>query len=237
MLRAAVRTRRPIRPIRPPARTVAARTRAGGQRTATPSAVRPTPPPAPPIVDYSSDPLLLQTRALSQRNLAGARAAALAARTGQLEQFGYDPALASLYPDANVAGAARANPNSVLAQLARANTQRVRGINEGASAHNLYYSSYRGQELGRNAAAYQSDQQTAAQTLRNALAGIGSSLTGVEQTEQERVMGAEQDAYLRALQYALANPTAGGAGIMRTATPAARNITALRGSLLRRRRP
>jgi hypothetical protein len=159
--------------------------------------------------------MLLQIRALSQQNVAGAQAAAAAARTQALEQYGYDPSLGSLYGDPTVAATAQANPTSTLAQLARANAARQTNINESLNrpGTNLFYSSTRGQQLAENAYAYQGEQQAAAQKLAEALSGISGSLAGTLGSEQGRVTDAETAAYQRALDYALANPVTPAAAL------------------------
>lgn len=222
--------RRPIRPVSTPLRGANPGSPARG---AGPAQQQPPQQPQAPTVDYSSDPILLQIRALSQQNLAGAQAAATAARTQALEGYGFDGSLN--YGDANTAAVAKANPNSVLAVLARANDQRQRGITNADNSRNLFYSSAYSNDLSRNAQAYQGEQQSAAERLRDILGGITSSLASSQQSEAERVAQAEQDAYERALAYQLANPSAAPAARTITATPASRTLSALRNQLLRRR--
>jgi hypothetical protein len=181
-------------------------------------------------------------RALSQRNVAGAQAAAAAARTQALEQYGYDPSLgAGFYGDPATAAVAQANPSSTLAQLARANALRQTNINEAANKAHLFYSSTRGQQLAENAYAYQGEQQSAAQKLAEALAGISSGYAGTLTGEESRVTQAETDAYNRALDYAIANPVTPASAlappVAKPVKPAAKKLPRAASLLVRRAMP
>jgi hypothetical protein len=151
--------------------------------------------------DYSADPILQQIRALAIRNEAAAQAQAGDSRRQALLSFGYVPGLD--YGDAATAEAARQSPFSVVQQLARTHGQRVRSLDENLNKSNLYYSSYRGQQLGNEATAYLGEQAGAQEKLQGILGSISSGLAGARQTEAERVAQAEQDAYQRALERAL----------------------------------
>jgi hypothetical protein len=183
-------------------------------------------------------------RALSQRNVAGAQAAAAAARTQALEQYGYDPSLgAGFYGDPATAAVAQANPTSTLAQLARANAARQTNINESLNrpGTNLFYSSTRGQQLAENAYAYQTEQQSAAQRLAEALAGISGGYAGTLAGEQGRVTDAETAAYQRALDYAIANPVTPASAlappVVKPVKPAAKKLPRAASLLVRRAMP
>lgn len=151
--------------------------------------------------DYSSDPILQQIRALAIRNDATAESQAADARRQELLNYGYVPGLD--YGDQATATAAQQSPFSVLAQLQRSHDQRTRSIDENTNRANLYYSSYRGQQLGNEGTNYLGDQANASQHLQGVLAQIAGNLASAKQTSQERIMQAEQDAYQRALSNAL----------------------------------
>jgi hypothetical protein len=209
---------RPKRPKATPmaARRVVARTTPKRPKaTAAKPAVTPpaipgapaAPPVTPPIVDYSNDPNLLKIRALSQANIAGAQAAETGLRSQAVEQYGYDPSQADLYGDPLVAGAAQANPNSTLNQLARVHAQRPPNVNESMNKAHLFYGTARGTELGNEATTYVGEQQDAASKLRGLLAGYATDTLNTTQTNEGNVTTAEQQAYQDALDWALKYPT------------------------------
>lgn len=164
-------------------------------------------PGGPTIDQLSTDPILMQIAAAGQRQVQDARSAALANAENDLIGYGgvsvpdslrsaysadtTNPILAAL-TDANTAKAAAANPDSTLARLLNQNTLNEAGLNQNENAHNLFYSSTRGNDLGTLANSYRSAQNDAAANLAQLL---GQANTGVLDAEQ----GA-QDNYLNALQ-------------------------------------
>jgi hypothetical protein len=162
-----------------------------------------------PSVDFSGDPILAQIQALALQNNAAAEASATAQRQKALIAFGYDPALQSLYGDQNTSSAAQQNPFSTLANLGRQHTQRQTALNQNLNQHNLFYSSYRGQQLQNEGTQYLGEQAAAQQALQGQLDAIQNNLLSERQNSQQQVSQAYQDAYSRALQTALAN---GGVG-------------------------
>lgn len=206
--------RRAVRPtrasIRGPQRTAIARPNAPVRPTIA-SAVAPV-AGGGSSMDYSSDPMLQRARALAQQNIASAQAAELAQRQAALIDYGFDPNFASLYGDQNAAGAAKGNTMSVLARLARQHEDRARNLDENLNKSNLYYSGYRGTQIAREGQDYLGEQYTAAQQLRALLSGYSGQLAGVRSNENERVYNAEQDAYQRALDFALQYGGGGGGG-------------------------
>jgi len=181
-----------------------------------------TPPGSPYSFDFTADPVLQTIRAMSERNISAAEAAATGARSTALESFGYDPALESLYGDANVAGVARANPFSTLSTISRAHAQRGRDLSGALAQRNLGYSSYGNEQVANEQHAYLGEQTAATQKLQQALAAISEGVAGTRETEAERDAQAAQDAYERALNFALehggAPPGAGPAAASGTAT-------------------
>lgn len=155
------------------------------------------PQPLNPTPGWESDADLQRIRALSQQNLAGASASELAQRKQALQSFGYDPALQGLYPDEASAEVARQNPFSVLANLSRAHSERTRNLDENLNKSNLFYSGYRGTQLGNEATQYLGEQSQAQTTLQGLLTGLANQLLAAKSAEQERVSSAESDAYNR----------------------------------------
>jgi hypothetical protein len=184
---------------------------------------------------WQSDPVLQQITQLQQANLATAEAHALAARKEALINYGYDENLQSLYGDQGTQGSAQANPFSVLAQLAHTHEQRQTNLNQALNKANLYYSSYRGQQLGQEGQQYLGERAAAAQGLRSTLGGLSDAEVAAQQNAQNAIAAATQDAYQRyldqQLKYGLgqgATATGGGGG-GRTATPLARPRVTTRG--------
>src|SRR6266542_2980900 len=160
-----------------------------------------------PGAAWESDPVLQQIKALQQGNVASAEASALAARQQALINFGYSPELDPLYGDTGTAGSAKTNPFSVLAQLQHSHELRQKNLNENLNKANLFYSGYRGTQLGEEGRSYLGEQAGARSALESQLGGISEGLLGARQTAQEATTGGEQDAYNRwlnqQLQYGL----------------------------------
>lgn len=201
-------------------------------RTARPVAPRrPTTPAKPagsaPAPTWQDDPILAQIKALAQQGNASAQAQ-------------YDDARRQ----AMIAYDGQGNPFSTLAQLLQGHTNTVRSMDENLNKSNLFYSSYRGDQLGKENQAYQGQQYAAAQALQGGLTGLSGALLQAQQDNAARIAQAQQDAYTRALQFQLQY---GGAPVATTpaakpaakpaAAPAPRPAPNLRNQLLRGRRP
>jgi hypothetical protein len=172
------------------------------------------PAPAPGVggSDFSSDPILAQIRAMVQQNDAAAEASAGAARTQALIRFGFDPSMAGLY-DKNTAAAAQGNPFSVLAQLAHNHQARARNLDENMNKSNLFYSSSRGQAIGEEGRQYLGEQSSAQSSLQDLFGQIQGGLLSAHQANQDRLSQGSQDAYQRALDFALKYGTGGSGGM------------------------
>lgn len=184
--------------------------------------------PGQTVEPWAADPVLQQIKNLQQANVAAAEAQAVAARNQALINFGYDPGMASIYGDAGTAGSAKANPFSVLSQLQHAHELTQRNLNENLNKSNLFYSGYRGQQLGEEGRNYLGQQYTAGQNLQSLLGQINEKKLGAQQTAQGAITQGNQDAYNRwldqQLQYGLGSvqPPAGGykaRPVKRPATP------------------
>jgi hypothetical protein len=159
--------------------------------------------PDPALYDLSTDPILMQIRAANQQAIAAAEAAALAQQKQLLIEYG-DPDLAmSLLKDQGTSQAAAQNPYSTRQTLKRTYEQGVGGINEALNKRNLFYSSTRGQELGKAASAYGAAQSQASGSLQNALSGISQGLLSTRQEAASRETEGLQEAYQNALAFAL----------------------------------
>jgi hypothetical protein len=193
---------------------------------------------------WQSDPILQQIQNLATANNASADAAALAARQQALINFGYSPELQPLYGDAGTAGAAKANPYSILAQLQHGHELRQTNLNESLNKANLFYSGYRGKQLGEEGRQFGAENYGAGQTLQGILTGISGTQTAAHQGNAASVVAGQQNAYSgwlnNQLQYGLggsgtttSTATATG-GAPRSAVPIAANRSAQRRALLRR---
>jgi hypothetical protein len=170
--------------------------------------------PVTPTVGYSydADPVLNQIQALSGQSRGDAQANATALRLQLAQQYG-DEQLARQYGGEAQAAAARANPNSVLAQLAHSYQTGQQGLEEALNQQNLFYGGARVRQLAELANQYQSQQAGAAGEEQGALGSITSNLAAAMHAADLQDAQAQQDAYNRQLQYALA---AGGTGIADT---------------------
>jgi hypothetical protein len=167
-----------------------------------PGAVAPSttaaPAPAAPG-GFDADPILQQIRALGQRNVTGAEGAELAGRKQAMIGFGYDPALASLYPDQQTAEAARQNPFSIATELVRQHGERWRGLEEDAGGRNLLVSGHHDRDVADESRRFLAEQVGAQQTLEGQLGSLATATLAARQAAADRELTGAQDAYTRAL--------------------------------------
>jgi hypothetical protein len=156
-----------------------------------------TPQAAPLAVDLSQDPILQQIRAIGAQHTTGAQGDELAGRKQALIAYGYDPSLDSLYPDENTREAAKQNPFSVLATQKHDYAQRTTALEENLNKGNLFYSGYRGTQLGENARNYQQQQATSSGALNDTLSALQHALLSARQEEADRNASALAEAYGR----------------------------------------
>jgi hypothetical protein len=151
------------------------------------------PAPGAPAVnpyDYSADPAYQRIRALGQRDVGDAEAQALAAR----KQLAIDQGDPSLAPDEQTAAAARANPFSIMAGLAKHRAEDPRALIEADNSQNLFYSS--------TAAKHQSDlvrsllesETNARAQGRSAASQIGAGLLRARQGAADQLGQAQEEA-------------------------------------------
>lgn len=148
--------------------------------------------------DYSGDPILMQAKAYAAK----ANEQAQAQADARLKQLGIE------YNDPN-------NPFSTVARLDRRYGEDVYSTNEGFNKANLWYGGQRGKALGQLATALQQSKYDAANQYRAQTTDVANNLAQALLGTQQGLIGAEGDAYGRALQQALAygiDPGAGQAG-------------------------
>src|SRR3954465_1193057 len=175
----------PLRTAYAPRKPQPQRPQVPAARTATPaptqqpvSAPAGITPGASAGADYSGDPILAQIRGLYGPGgsfLTGAQGTYDEGRKRELINYGWTPETDALFPDEATRAAAKANPFSVVNQLAHNNTTRETNLNEGYNKQNLFYSGHRGQALGENARTYQGEQYAASQGLGNVLRGLSTT--------------------------------------------------------------
>lgn len=185
-----------------------------------------TPPPAPaapaasapPAVTLddpaiTSDPVLLKVRKLASGQRDDAATSALARKKQLAIQTG-DAGLAREFGlDDTVAQLAAQNPLSNLAVIRDQARLSERGFNEEANKANLFYSGYRGEQLGELAKALLTAEAQAQARAREGFSGIEAELLGAGSAADQLEMQAEADAYARAVAAGLGGGTAdAGAG-------------------------
>lgn len=147
----------------------------------------------------ASDPVLLKVRKLAQgqRDDAGTSALArkkqLAIQTGDsglAREFGLDDTVAQL---------AAQNPLSNLAVIRDQGVKEERAFNEDANKANLFFSGYRGEQLGELAKALLTAEAQTQARAREGFSGIESELLGATAGADRLEMDAETAAYERAL--------------------------------------
>lgn len=212
-------TPKPAAP-RPP---MSAQQPANAPSTASPAAA----PTVQQAYDASTDPVLQQIRALTGKGRAAAESGAAAARKQLAISYG-DDALARLFGDDATAAAARNNPFSVAAELARAYKRNDEDIVEDYNKRNLFYSGARGKAHSREAENYQRRSFMAESEKQQRLAAIQAELMqqllGYDREDIEGLQGAYGRASDRALQFGI-DPGAGAAGTSGVAGPASTPAT------------
>lgn len=187
---------------RPPAPAMAPAAAPAGQ---------PQPALSPTPISYVADmdPTLNQIQALSSQGREDATSNALALRRQLAQSYG-DQGLARQYGGDAEATAAANNPNSVLAQLSHSYDQSRSSLENQLNQNNLFYSGARVKQLGDLEGQYQSQLAGATGQEQGALGDITSNLAAALHSADLQDAQAQQDAYGRSLQAALA---AGGTGL------------------------
>lgn len=124
--------------------------------------------------DVSTDPAVARIGALSQRMRAEAQASAMAKKKQAALEYGDPTGVEGI--DEQTAKAARENPFSILKAMERAYSTGVNDLEEGLNKGNLFYSGYRGQQLGDAAHTYQQGRYDAGNRFRATIQDINDAL-------------------------------------------------------------
>lgn len=196
-------------------------------KTAVPSTAKASTPTAgpPPTVDpnqspWEQDPVLQRIKARETQIIGDAEAAATAARTKALIDYGQ-------------------GPFSILGNLAHQHELRQFNLNESLNKNNLWYGGYRGKQLNEEGRQYINEQNTADQNYQSQIGGIDTNLATIKSGAVTDTANAESDAYSRWLPGQLASnagtpisSTTGSAPVQATAS--VRKPSTLRTNLLRK---
>lgn len=205
--------------------------------TAPVSAPAPVPAPtaAPPSFTFNpdEDPIVQMVKAAGQRSVQQAEGSELAGRKQTLIDYGYDPALSSLYPDQPTSDAAQQNPFSFLANLGHGYDVAGHNLDEQLNKQNLFYSGYRGTQLGELARSEGQQQAAGYGNLQHTLGALSDALLKARADAEGANLNAAGDAYGRYTPPETApNATAGanaaaalGGGDTSSPTPAAPGVS------------
>jgi hypothetical protein len=158
-------------------------------------------------VDYSQDPILQQATAAIQAQTQQAEAAALANERQSLIRYGSGDLLRQVLggkaSESDIAAADK-NTYGTVQELGRWNNRALSGIDTAANRNNLYFSSTRQRDRGLQQEDFGRQQTRTANQLQDVLTGIAQGLLAAKQQAQQQLLGAEESAYNRALQLAMA---------------------------------
>lgn len=157
---------------------------------------QPTPQPGADPYNTSTDPALMRIQAAMQQAQANADAQAIQARNQLAIDYG-DPSLAA---DEGGRSAARANPFSRAATLAKERVDAPRAIDNSDSQSNLFYSSAHGQHQSELARALLGEEASNRTSAQQGLSTIEQGRLGSMSDWQDRLAQAQQDAADRAQQ-------------------------------------
>lgn len=185
-------------------------------------------------LDYQADPILQKVLAAMKAGLTTARGNALSQYKDLLLGFGSQElaktTLSKLLGQAGYSdlpggkkidkflASVSDNPDtsqSTMAQLARALREATRTTNEGMSSSqggNLFFSGAHARSLRDLDYQHQAQTANATQALRQALFGASQGELATEQSWSQQILAAEEAAYSRALQVALANAAMASGG-------------------------
>jgi len=175
------------------------------QAAATGTAPVARPPAAAGGYDYSSDPVLQQIRALAGQTEADVTAGGLAAKKRLFLQRGAGDLARSLLGDEATALVAEQNPFSTRAQIKQGYERGVADLDESLNRSNLFYSGYRGDQMGRAAQDYQAalaqDNQQVNDTLGQINSGVAQALFDAQMRRAQAEADAQAGAAAEAAQF------------------------------------
>lgn len=179
------------------------------------------PPPYPDLagLNYSSDPVLRDVISGGESQLSAGRARKLERQKQLLLAFGSQEMARKLLGDDPFVNTVSADPYTAMSSLAlsrRAEIDQSRDATEQLNANgNLFFSSHRGQTLAEVARQRMLRDYQATNEVQSGLGALNDEYTGLEAQVMAARRAAEQEAYSRAIQEAIAKwwsaPAGGGA--------------------------
>jgi hypothetical protein len=152
---------------------------------------------APGGYDVNSDPAVAAAHGLAAKMRATATAQALAKREQAAIEYG-DPSGVEGISD-TAKSAASANPFSILKNLEHGYSTGVTDLEEGLNKANLFYSGYRGKELGEAARGYQDSRYQAGTRFKGLMTDVNDSLANAlmnaDAYEASSIMGSDGGGY------------------------------------------
>lgn len=147
--------------------------------------------------DVNSDPAVAAAQGLAAKIRANAQASALAKRKQAALEYGDPTGVEGV--DEATAKAARENPFSILKNMEHAYGTGRRDLEEGLNKANLFYSGYRGQQLGEAARAYEQNRYQAGTQFKGLMTDIGdqlaNALLNADMYEQNALLNSSGGAY------------------------------------------
>ena len=147
--------------------------------------------------NISADPAVMAAQGLAQKMRATAQASALAKRKQAAIEYGDPSGVEGI--DAGTAKAATDNPFSVLKNLEHSYKTGTRDLEEGLNSANLFYSGYRGQQLGEAARGQQNALYQAGTGFKGLMTDINDQLAqalmGADAMEASSIMGSDGGSY------------------------------------------
>ncbi len=147
--------------------------------------------------DVSSDPAVQAARGLAGKIRAQANATAAAKRKQAAIEYGSGEGVTGL--DQATIDAARNNPYSILQNMRHAYDTGLQGLEGDLNKANLFYSGYRGQQLGEAARAYAENQSKAATNFQGLQTDINDmlaqALLSADEMDMQALLGSEGGYY------------------------------------------
>jgi hypothetical protein len=175
-----------------------------------PAAPTPQPGSTSLLYDYRTDPILQQIQAVSVHSRADADTNALAARKRLAVQYGDADYARNVLHDDLTAEAAKQNPYSTYAQLDHQQPVDANALDESLNKANLFYGGARIRQQGQLADQYGQARAAATQQEQDALSSVEQNRLSQVLAANANDQAAEQDAYMRQLQAAIAGAYAYG---------------------------
>ena len=147
--------------------------------------------------DVNSDPAVAAAQGLAAKIRANAQASALAKTKQAVIEYGDSSGVSGI--DEATQKAARENPFSILKNLEHTYTTGKQDLEEGLNKSNLYYSGYRGQQLGEAARSYEQNRYGAGTAFKGLLTDINdqlaNALLNADMYEANSLLGSDGGAY------------------------------------------